>query len=126
MVDAVCADESVRAPEVRYCEKPHAQWLSYHDGTKEIVLPRPEFAAEYDPDVFQDGRYGLVVLHELAHHIAYERHGQEGHTPFMYAKLFQLCVRYGIEIGWAYENETEYKPRAAKRGWDLFRRWALA
>ena len=125
LIEKVCGEEGVPRPEVEFREKPDADFTAFDDGTYRIRLPEPAWALELDPCCFIENRWQLVVFHELGHLIAYVRHGQDGHTPFMYAKTFQLCQRHGLDLTFAYENETEYKPRAAKRGWDLFKRWAL-
>ena len=125
LVEKVCYDEGVPIPDVVFREKPDADFTAFTDNTYRIRLPEPAWALENDPDCFSENRWQLVVFHELGHLIAYVRHGQDGHTPFMYAKTFQLCQRHGLDLTFAYENEIEYKPRAAKRGWNLFKRWAL-
>jgi hypothetical protein len=128
LVTLVCYEEGVSSPSIEYSDSPHAEFgAEAHDHTDTcIFLPRPAYAREIDPEVFGDGRYVLVVLHELAHHIAWLRYKEEGHTAFMYAKLFQLCVRHGVDLVFALENERAYQPRATARGWNLFKSWALA
>lgn len=126
LIETVCAEENVFKPEVQFRSSGHAQWIAYDDGMCRLKLPDPTWAIETDPECFGEGRYKLTVLHELAHHISWVRYRRDGHNDFMYAKLFQLCVRHDVDLGFAYENEIGYKPRAAKRGWNLFRRWALA
>lgn len=129
LVTLVCYEEGISRPQIRYCDTPHPRFLTWTEDdyeVQELVLPRPSWAIENDPECMSDGRYALLTLHELAHHIDYVRNKAVGHTQFMYGKLFQLCVRHGIDLVFAYENETQYKPRAARRGWNLFRRWALA
>lgn len=127
LVTQVCSEETVSEPtRVYFSDTPHAEWMLYEDGRTQICLPNPEWAAAHDPEVFGEGRYKLVILHELAHHVAWIRHRTQGHSPYMYAKAFQLYVRHGVDLTFAIENEFSYKPRAARRGWDLFRRWALA
>lgn len=131
LVTLVAYEEGVTKPSVVYWNSADAMYAvggeDGHDHTAgRLFLPSPTWAKEYDPEVFGEGRYGLVILHELAHHIAWIRRQEEGHTRFMYAKLFQLCVRHGVDLVFAYENETGYLPREAKRGWSLFTAWAQA
>lgn len=124
LIDIVCSEEGTDRPEVEFFDGGTFSCVLFKSGDVMLRLAYPSWALEYDPDAISSGRYKIGVLHELAHHIDWHRNKSMGHTPYMYAKLFQLCLRHGVDLQFALENETRYKPRAAKRGWNLFRMWA--
>lgn len=106
---------NLRPPEsVEFWYKGDGQYLS---ETKTIHLPSPEFVSEFDPDLCTEpDRYWGVVIHELSHYVADMWHGEEGHTPRMFAIAMGIVLREGLPLDDFYLWENNYKPRSFKRG----------
>lgn len=58
----------------------------------------------------------LVLLHELAHHVAARsktrRH--HGHTIRFWKLAFEFYDRYGVDMEYAYDREKNYKAKATQ------------
>lgn len=56
----------------------------------------------------------LVLLHELAHHVANKNKPHQGHTIRFWRLAFELYERYGIELGYAIWREEHYRKYATQ------------
>lgn len=118
LAEQVCADFNRDMPTLQFRPGKNA-----HTHATGIVMPSRDWALEYRAT--NPMGYRLLMLHELAHWLMPGRtddnvEGYEGHTDAFYAKLYALCLLYGVPITAAYEDEITYKPRAARRGMELF------
>lgn len=111
----ICEEEGAPVPPLVWTAQPHAKCLR-----RSVVMPSPEYLDEQDPD-HEWYRLPALLLHELAHWVAYRREGRIRHSPLMYAILFRLSDRWALPTDVLREWERAYKPRASVAGWRLYR-----
>lgn len=105
LVSRVANDKGDEVPAVFFVDG--ALSHTHDDG---ITLMSPEFFTKHK--VGTAAQYRLLVLHEMAHWFDQG----EGHTAGFYHQLFRLCLDYGVRLSVAYDDEVQYKPRAARAG----------
>lgn len=97
---------------------PYVAWLWSSYGSSEddhIVMPSVEWMTHYQQSELA---HKVLLLHELAHWYS----GNEGHTRRMYALFFWFCRWARLPMRQVVEMELEYKPRASRSGYRLYRR----
>ena len=115
LIEQVCASRGKKAPrDIVFRAGPHS-YVTWGYGGR-IILPRPSFV-DHHMLVSDDCEIRLLILHETAHWLSGP---SVGHKPIYYALLFELCSEYGVDMGYAKEDEFDYRPRYARLGWDLF------
>jgi hypothetical protein len=115
LIDQVCAFMKRPAPkDIVFRLGPHAH-VTYGRGGR-VVLPRTAFIDKYRL-VEDKSEVRLLVLHETAHYLMGDG---PGHSPEFFALLFELCAYFGVDLAFALEDETDYKPRNAPKGYALF------
>ena len=115
LIEQVCLDHGRRPPrDIVFRVSANAYVTHGRDGR--IVLPRQSFV-ELHQIAESEEELRLLVLHEVAHYLS---GNGTGHKPPFYLLLFSLCEQYGVDLGFALADETDYKPRYAAAGWRLF------
>lgn len=105
LVERLANDRGAFYPKITFVD--HHLSHSHEQG---ITLSSPAWFKEHK--VGTAAQYRLLVLHEMTHWFM----PGEGHTARFYAELFNLCLRYGVRLSVAYDDEVRYKPRAARAG----------
>lgn len=119
LIEEVCRAERRRPPSsIVFHRGPHAH-VTYGAGGS-ICLPTLSYTKKFK---LLDGRtnHVLLVLHEITHWLV----GKDaGHKPEpFYTTLYRLAEERGLDMGVVYEDELNYKPRYAKKGWWLYRQF---
>lgn len=125
-VDQVCEGEGYRPVDQFFFRRSPHSWTQHgyfeesgNPGTR-ILLPLIEYAREHQ--MCSPAGFYLLALHEAVHHL--NGHGGAHHPEKFYVRLFELVDRYGSSVGltveFALEDEREYRPRNAPKGYELY------
>ena len=70
----------------------------------------------------------LVLLHELAHHLLNKtkKSRLQGHSIRFWRLAFELYHQYGVDLGYAYQREKNYKKKATVAYLELVNRLKTA
>ena len=121
--DQVCRAEGVPTPKIKWRWTPWARVYRTN-----ILMPSTAFIERHnggpDPE-----RHQMLLMHELAHWIARhiprrvsrkKRWINHVHGPYMYATLFRLAEKWGIDMEALRAEEQDYMPGPSAAGWRLY------
>lgn len=97
-----------------------AFWLrgdaEYNPGERIISIPEWEWALTYDPYLFPE-KYWCLVMHEYAHHLYNLWNESSGwHNARFYSILTGIVMAQGIPMDIFQEEENWYKPMSLRNG----------